>query len=222
MAETDSLEPPAPREVKLHRIVGAVLHSPRYYDLMVSLAFMGRERRFRKRLLSLAGLRRGESVLDIGCGTGLLAILAKEQVGLGGTVRAIDASPEMIARARAKAGRARVEVDFLLAPAQELPFPDAQFEVVLSTLMIHHLPRSARAQLTREVRRVLKPGGRFLVVDFTTSTRKSAISLHRGHGKSDPDETVAFLTAAGLRVVASGPVGAKSLHFVLAASPPPP
>jgi ubiquinone/menaquinone biosynthesis C-methylase UbiE len=219
MTEARSLEPSATRSPALHRIVGAVLHAPRSYDLMLGLMFMGHERRFREKLLSLASLRRGELVLDVGCGTGSLAILAREQVGPGSAVRGIDASPEMIARARAKARRAGVEVEFRQAPAQALPFPDAQFDVVLSTLMFHHLPRSARAQLASEVCRVLKPGGRFLVVDFAKSTRRSGLGLHRGHGKSDPDETVAFLTGAGLRLVASGPVGVKSLHFALAASP---
>jgi ubiquinone/menaquinone biosynthesis C-methylase UbiE len=219
MRETRSIEPSAPRDPALRRIVGAVLHAPRSYDLMLGLVFMGRERRFRERLLSLACLRRGESVLDVGCGTGSLAIVAREQVGPGSVVRAIDASPQMIARARAKARRARVEVDFRRAPAQALPFPDAQFDVVLSTLMLHHLPRSARAQLASEVRRVLRPGGRFLVVDFTQSTRSSGLGLHRGHGKTDPEEIVACLSGAGLRVVASGPVGAKSLFFALASSP---
>lgn len=219
MTESRSREPSATRDPALHRIVGAVLHAPRSYDLMLDLLFMGRERRFREKLLSLASLRRSEFVLDVGCGTGSLAILAKEQVGAVGAVRGIDASPEMIARARVRARRAGVEVDFRQAPAQALPFPDAQFDVVLSTLMLHHLPRSARAQLASEVRRVLKPGGRLLVVDFTKSTRRSGLGLHRGHGKSDPDEITAMLTGAGLRVVVSGPVGAKSLHFVLAASP---
>lgn len=219
MTESRSLEPSASRGPALHRIAGAVLHAPRAYDLMVGLLVMGGERRFREKLLSLASLRRGESVLDVGCGTGSLAILAKEQVGPGSAVRAIDASAEMIARARVKARRAGVEVDFRQAPAQALPFPDAQFDVALSTLMLHHLPRSARAQLASEVRRVLRPGGRFLVVDFSKSTRRFRWGLHRGHGKSDPEEISTFLTGAGLRVIASGPVGTKSLHFVLAASP---
>jgi ubiquinone/menaquinone biosynthesis C-methylase UbiE len=217
MTETRSFEPSASRDPALHRIAGAVLHAPRFYDLMLGLLFMGRERRFRERLLSLASLRPGESVLDVGCGTGSLALLAREQVGPGSDVRGIDASAQMIARASAKARRSGVEVDFRQAPAQALPFPDAQFDVVLSTLMLHHLPPSARAQLVCEARRVLKPRGRVLVVDFTRSTRRSGFGLRRGHGKTDPDEIVALLTGAGLRLLASGPVGAKSLYFALAA-----
>jgi ubiquinone/menaquinone biosynthesis C-methylase UbiE len=217
MTEPRLLDSSPARDPALHRIVGAVLHAPRSYDLMVNLLLWGRERSFREKLLSHAALRRGESVLDIGCGTGSLAILAKEQVGSVGAVRAIDASAEMIARARAKARRARVEVDFRQAPAQALPFPDAEFDVVLSTLMLHHLPRSARTQLASEARRVLKPGGRVLVVDFTKPSRRSRWGLHRGHGSSDPDEIAALLTDAGLHIVTSGPVGLKSLHFALAA-----
>ena len=71
--------------------------SARYYDLLVWLLTLGRERAFRERLIELARLRPGEWVLDVGCGTGTLAIAAKRRVGPAGNVHGIDASPEMIA-----------------------------------------------------------------------------------------------------------------------------
>jgi SAM-dependent methyltransferase len=77
-----------------------------------------RERVFREKVLRLARLQPGEAVLDVGCGTGTLAIAAKRQVGPTGTVYGIDASPEMLARAEKKARKAGVEVVLKNAMAQ--------------------------------------------------------------------------------------------------------
>src|ERR687892_379589 len=131
--------------------------------------------------------------------------------------RGIDASPEMIARATSKAARASLDVRFENAVVESLPFPDAQFDVVLSTLMLHHLPRKVRQQGAREIRRVLKPHGRVLVVDFAHAQSKSGLLAHfHRHGHVDPREIIALLEEAGFRCVESGPVGISSLQFVLA------
>src|SRR5213076_1300498 len=97
---------------------GAVLHSAALYDLSVWLVTFGRERVFREKILRLARLQPGEAVLDVGCGTGTLAIAAKRHVGPTGTVYGIDASPEMLARAEKKARKAGVEVVLRNAIAQ--------------------------------------------------------------------------------------------------------
>lgn len=88
--------------------------------------------------MRLAHVESGQSVLDIGCGTGSLAIAAKRRVGPSGTVHGIDASPEMIARARKKARTADVDVTFTDGVVEGLPFPDGHFDIVLSTLMLPH------------------------------------------------------------------------------------
>ena len=197
---------------------GRVLHSAAGYDLLAWLLLLGRERAFRDTLVRLARLESGQSVLDVGCGTGSLAIAAKQRVGPSGTVYGIDASPEMIARARKKASKAGVDVTFTNGVVEGLPFPDGRFDAVLSTLMLHHLPRAAREQCAREMRRVLKPGGRVLAVDFggATGRRKSLIEHFHRHGRVAVHDIVTLLGDAGLEIIDSGAVGVRDLNFVLA------
>jgi ubiquinone/menaquinone biosynthesis C-methylase UbiE len=81
--------------------------SPLRYDLMLWVASRGRERVFRERQVDLARIAPGEAVLDVGCGTGSLAIAAARRVGERGAVHGVDPSAELLARARKKAlGRA--------------------------------------------------------------------------------------------------------------------
>jgi ubiquinone/menaquinone biosynthesis C-methylase UbiE len=200
---------------------GRVLHRAAGYDFLVWLITGGRERRFRDRLVALARVQSGDSVLDVGCGTGSLAIVAKQRVGPTGQVHGIDASPEMVSRASRKARKRGTDVTFQEAIAEALPFPDDQFDVVLSTVMLHHLPRPARAACMREMRRVAKPGGRVLLVDFAAPSRehRGLMSHFHRHGHTKPEDLVALLTATDLERIDSGVVGMNDLHFVLAIRP---
>jgi ubiquinone/menaquinone biosynthesis C-methylase UbiE len=194
---------------------GFVIHWAARYDLLAWLLTHGRERAFRERLINLAGPRLGDSVLDIGCGTGTLAIAAKRHVGPTGAVYGIDASPEMIARATHKSAKAGASARFQLAAAEQLPFPDARFDVVFSTLMLHHLPRNTRAQCAIEIRRVLKPRGRVLAVDFGRAQAKRGLLAHfHRHGHVAIEDIVAVPGNAGFTVLNSGPVGMSNLNFI--------
>jgi ubiquinone/menaquinone biosynthesis C-methylase UbiE len=209
-----------------HNTSGLVLHRAFGYDLLVGLLSLGGERTYREKTLELARLRAGESVLDVGCGTGTLAIAAKRRVGPAGKVFGIDASPEMIARAHKKAKKAAADVVFENAFVESLPFPDATFDVVLSTTMLHHLPDKARRQCLHEVARVLKPAGRLLAVDFggpVSETRSWVAKLHR-HGRIDLCRLTSLVSEAGLKVLESGPIAQRfglmsDLHFILAETP---
>lgn len=196
-----------------------ILHDAGGYDLMMWLITFGRERAFREKVLSLAELAPGESVLDIGCGTGTLALAAKRLVGNAGSANGIDASPEMIARACAKSRKAGLDVTFERAAAEELPFPDARFDVVLSSMMLHHLPRKTRLRCLREVRRVLKPAGRLLVVDFQSSNPRRGFLGHfrrHRHGHVKIDDMLGVLGEAGMNVERRGSLGLRDLYFALA------
>lgn len=205
-----------------HSKGGLILHAAAGYDLLLWVVMLGRERAFREKMLRLARLQPGESVLDVGCGTGTLAMLARRQVAPGGAVCGIDASPEMIARANRKARRAGLDISFKNAFAQSLPFSDGCFDVVLTTIMLHHLPKKSRAELAREIRRVLKPGGRVLAIDFGRGApaRKGFIDhIHRRHGQIDLKDMVVLFSDVGLSIAGSGPVGMRELQFVLATVP---
>src|SRR5262245_32652268 len=119
------------------RTHGLVIHWAARYDLLAWLLTHGRERELRERIVRIAELTNGHAVLDIGCGTGTLAITAARHVGTTGSVVGLDASPAMIARANRKAAKAGVRATFQVGVAESLPFSDHQFDVVLGTLMLH-------------------------------------------------------------------------------------
>lgn len=208
--------------------VDRVLHGARAYDVLVWVLTRGRERRFREHLSDLAHIGPGDSVLDVGCGTGRLAMVAKDRAGEGARVCGVDPSREMVARARRKAARARVDVGFETAAVEALPFPDATFDAVLGTLMLHHLTDEGRHRGIAEIGRVLKPGGRFLAVDIGGGAEgKRHGLLHRlpNHGHFDLEELTPVLEDARLQIAERGPIapgaviGLSDLRFVLAVAP---
>lgn len=89
-----------------------------------------------------------------------------ERVGPSGTLHGIEPSPEMAAHARHKAEAHRVPLEVVEGSADSLPHPPALFDAVFCTLVFHHLPRSMQEGAIREMRRVLRPGGRAVVVDW--------------------------------------------------------
>lgn len=135
----------------------------RFYDPLIALTT--REAEFRRRLLDQAALKPGLRVLDVGSGTGTLAVMAKlQEQSL--EVRGLDADEEMISQAVAKAEKAGARVGFDQGFSDVLPYGPASFDRVLSTLFLHHLQPDAKRRTLREVTRVLAPGGELHVADW--------------------------------------------------------
>jgi ubiquinone/menaquinone biosynthesis C-methylase UbiE len=102
----------------------------------------------------------GASVLDIGCGTGTQLVLYRDH---GCHVSGIDPSPAML---RVASGRLGAGADLRLGDATRMPFSDGSFDLALTTLVLHEMRPAVRAATVREIVRVLKPEGRYLVIDF--------------------------------------------------------
>jgi ubiquinone/menaquinone biosynthesis C-methylase UbiE len=189
-----SVEQPAQTEGKLIR------WAP-YYDFMVEVTSLGHASMLRRMTVDNAQIQPGNSVLDVGCGTGEVALLAKTRTKAG-KVYGIDPAPEMIAVARGKAARRKLEIDFRVGVIEALPFPDASIDVVTSSLMMHHLPEDLKVRGLAEVYRVLKPGGRLLIADFMQPSHSilnhlmMVFTRHQGVQKG-LEEVIKLLKEAG-------------------------
>lgn len=172
------------------------------YDAVVSILTLGGSSRLRNLTIQSSLMKSGEKVLDVGCGTGGVTIPARARVGEAGAASGIDPSPEMISVARKKARKAGLDIDFRVGVIESLPYPDATFDVVTSSLMMHHLPYDVQVKGVAEIYRVLKPGGRLLIADAMTPKNVLAkllfASLSRHHGvKFGVEDLPATLTSAG-------------------------
>lgn len=158
-------------------------------------------RAFRQRTMQLAALQPGEAVLDVGCGTGILTLETASLVGPTGHVAGIDPSSQQLFRARKKASRRRLSPEFHPGVIEHLPFPDQSFDVVVSSLMMHHLPAPVKRQGLVQIARVLKSGGRLLIADFThKQDRKGRAARFHAGGSRLPDLVARVEEAGFVRV----------------------
>ena len=171
-----------------------------FYDLMARL--LGADSA-RAMLVEQTGVRPGERVLEIGCGTGsLLLLLARSQPAA--ELVGLDPDPAALKIARRKARRAGVSFQLDEGFADALPYADASMDRVFSSFMFHHLSRDVKAKALREGRRVLVPGGHFHMVDFAGpgSSARGFIArrIHADRHLVDNDEerVLASIREAGL------------------------
>lgn len=155
-----------------------------------------------------AVIRRGDTVLDLGSGAGNDAFVARSLVGPEGRVLGVDMVPAMVERARAAAARlGATNVEFRLGEIEQLPVDDASVDVVISNCVLNLVPDKARA--FAEIRRVLRPGGRFSVSDIVLrgelpgTVREDAV-LYAGcvAGALQEDEYLGLIESAGLADIA--------------------
>lgn len=193
---------------------GRVISHARLYDLLGTKMSGGR-----RTLLELAAPTAGEAVLDVGCGTGTVALAIAARPGAI-RVSGIDPAPEMIELARRKAAKAGSDVDFQLGLIEDIPFPDGTFDLVTSSLMLHHLPNDLQEAGLGEVRRVLAPGGRFVIMDFARESHSLLGHLFsvlgRGRGPAMAERLVGMLTAAGFAQTEVVPTSHTNIAFVRA------
>ena len=142
--------------------VGLRILTP-FYDFIQK--WIVRDKRYKSRLIEQAQILPGMRVMDLGCGTGTLAIMAKRAQS-DAEVVGLDADPEMLKMAHAKKDEEKLDVKFEVGFTNALPYPDASFDRVLSSIMIHHLKTPDKEKTAREIYRVLKPGGQLHVIDF--------------------------------------------------------
>ena len=132
------------------------------YDPLIR-RFM-REDMLRDRLVLEADILPGMRVLDLGCGTGTLAVLTKQSHVMA-QVYGLDADPQVLGIARSKAEQAGAQITLEQGMAYQLPFPDGWFDRILTSLVFHHLNTQQKQLAFTEVWRVLRPGGKFVLLD---------------------------------------------------------
>jgi ubiquinone/menaquinone biosynthesis C-methylase UbiE len=180
---------------------GPVMGGGWRHDLMAwfidTFLFRGKFRELRQRTADLAQLQPGEQVLDVGCGTGTLAMEVARRVGRAGRVAGVDPGTQQIARARTKAARRNLPIEFQIGVIEQFAFPDQTFDVVFSTLMMHHLPAPLKRQGLAEIVRVLKSGGRLVIADFMHRSDRHGQATRFHAGGSRMHDLAALVKDAG-------------------------
>ena len=178
------------------------------YDRVTEVGLLGRP--VREELVSGAGIRSGQRVLDFGCGTGTLSLIAKARHPLA-TVVGVDVDRDVLALARGKAERAKLDVRWDLYDGARLPYPDGDFDRALTSLVIHHI--ADKPPVLRELHRVLRPGGELHILDVGPPRGAYARAVSSVHVMLEHSlENVRGLLAPMLREAEFTDVGEASHH----------
>ena len=154
-----------PEDEKARRVASVFDSVASRYDLMNDLMSAGLHRVWKRFTVEQSGLRPGQRVLDVAGGTADLAIQFARRVGAGGEVVLTDINPAMLSRGRDRMLDAGLAAPAVQCDAEQLPFADAHFDCVSVAFGLRNMTRKDRA--LAEMRRVLRPGGRLLVLEFS-------------------------------------------------------
>jgi demethylmenaquinone methyltransferase / 2-methoxy-6-polyprenyl-1,4-benzoquinol methylase len=153
-------------EAEKAKKVGDVFHSvARKYDLMNDVMSFGMHRGWKRFAIEVSGVSKGDRVLDIAGGSGDLSRLFAQKVGAGGEVILTDINASMLAVGRDRLIDDGIPVPALQCDAEKLPFPDQQFDCVIVAFGLRNMTHKDKA--LAEMQRVLKIGGRLLVLEFS-------------------------------------------------------
>ena len=194
-----------------------------FYDPIVRVTT--REKAVKRALQARLAARPHESILDLGCGTGTLALSIARECAAA-YVWGLDADTAALAQARSKQAREGLRVHWSRGLAQAAPFPDDAFDAVASSLFFHHLRRDDKLAVLREVVRILRPGGRVVVADWgrpaSTPSRILFLAVQALDGFETTQDCVngilpSLMLEAGLENVATEqdfktPLGTISLY----------
>jgi len=173
-----------PRSAVAQQTEGVTLdHAAKVYDALAPLMTLGLERRYHRIVIQRLALRGNEQILDIGCGTGTLTRDIAAALGNKTLSRCtgLDAAEQMIKAAQRKAAGIP-NIRFDAAVAERLPYATGSFDAAVSTFFFHHVHFELKKKVLAETARVLKPGGRFIVVDVDTPTTLfGSICARSGH-----------------------------------------
>jgi ubiquinone/menaquinone biosynthesis C-methylase UbiE len=203
------------------RTPGMVMAHGRGHDIFGAIFLGGRRRRTVTRLAAESGARPGDAVLDVGCGSGYFTRAMAAAVAPDGTAHGVDPSDEAISYARRCTRHANCT--FSDGIAEALDAPDGSYDVVVASLMIHHLPEELRLQAIGEMFRVLRPGGSLLIAEFRPPAsrigRRLIGSLHSpAMAKNRVDLLAPMVWEAGFEQLRSGDLR-SSTHYVKAVKP---
>jgi ubiquinone/menaquinone biosynthesis C-methylase UbiE len=205
------------RESYIAETEGHTIHSwARFYDLVLGILSLGREKKFRQAALDLVSLEAGMAILDVGCGTGSLAVAARRELGDEGNVVGIDPSSNMIDLARQKADKTGVQVDFRVGVIENLAFEAETFDLVLSSLMMHHLTDELKETGLQEIKRVLKPGGQLLIIELDPGSFSLATLVH-GHSEqlsAELEKTRQIMHRLGFAEMQSGRLSFRGFSYL--------
>lgn len=136
-----------------------------HVDFLSSGFSLGFDHFWRLKAIDLSGIRKGERVLDVCTGTGELAVLLSRKVGSDGSITGADFCEEMLDQARRKKRDRHSNITYILSDAKHLPFADNNFDAVTVSFGMRNIPDTGLA--LREIKRVLKPGGKFICLELT-------------------------------------------------------